>query len=162
MPALAMLLALLAAASTQPTPSATPESSARVATRRVAISFSFSGQQVFLTGQLPAGSDSAFAVMEGPSPGPVRLMRKGRVVLFWMGVRQYQLANSPGLYLANLHCPICNGMGDCPHEVGLDTPNRSLREAGIRPIAMSDAQNSAIRYRWADIEHWLAKRDAVD
>ena len=39
---------------------------------------------------------------------------------------------------------------------------RWLREAGIRPIAMCDAQNSAIRYRWADIERWLAKRDAVD
>ena len=39
---------------------------------------------------------------------------------------------------------------------------RWLREAGIRPIAMNDARNSAIRYRWSDIERWLAARDAVD
>ena len=39
---------------------------------------------------------------------------------------------------------------------------RWLRDAGVRPISMSDAKNGAIRYRWADIEHWLATRDAVD
>lgn len=39
---------------------------------------------------------------------------------------------------------------------------RWLRDAGVQPISMSDAQNGAIRYRWADIEQWLATRDAVD
>ncbi len=39
---------------------------------------------------------------------------------------------------------------------------RWLHEAGVRPISMSDAKNGAIRYRWADIEHWLASRNAVD
>lgn len=39
---------------------------------------------------------------------------------------------------------------------------RWLRTAGVQPISMSDAKNGAIRYRWADVEHWLATRDAVD
>lgn len=39
---------------------------------------------------------------------------------------------------------------------------RWLREAGVRPISMSDAENGAIRYRWADIEQWLASRETVD
>jgi len=39
---------------------------------------------------------------------------------------------------------------------------RWLTQAGIRPLAMSDAKNGAIRYRWSDIERWLATREAVD
>jgi hypothetical protein len=108
------------------TPQALPESSTRLATRRVPISSSFSGQQVFLYGQLPAGTNGVFAVMEGPSAGEVRLMRKGRVVFFWMGVRQYELAHAPGLYLVNLHCPLCNGQGECPHHPDLDSLNRAM------------------------------------
>jgi len=39
---------------------------------------------------------------------------------------------------------------------------RWLREAGVRPISLSDAENGAIRYRWAEIERWLATRHMVD
>ncbi len=39
---------------------------------------------------------------------------------------------------------------------------RWLREAGIQPIAVSDQKNGAIRYRWSDIESWLASREYVD
>ncbi len=39
---------------------------------------------------------------------------------------------------------------------------RWLREAGIQPIAISDHKNGAIRYRWADVEAWLASREYVD
>ena len=109
---LAIVLALLGAA-----PQAMPEGPTRVGTRRVPISYSFSGHQVFLYGQLPPGSNGVFAVMEGPSAGESRLMRKGKVVVFWMGVRQYELAHAPGLYLVNLHCPEANRQGECPHPV---------------------------------------------
>jgi len=121
---LALILALLGAL-----PQAVPESSTRVATRRVPISYSFSGQQVFLYGQLPPGSNGVFAVMEGPASGEARLMRKGKVVLFWMGVRQYELAHAPGLYLVNLHCPLCNGQGECTHATDLEAVNRGLGTA---------------------------------
>jgi hypothetical protein len=117
----ALALTLLGA-----TPQALPESSTRLATRRVPISSSFSGQQVFLYGQLPAGTNGVFAVMEGPSVGKIRLMRKGRVVFFWMGVRQYELDHAPGLYLVNLHCPLCNGQGTCTHGADLESLNRAL------------------------------------
>jgi hypothetical protein len=110
-------------------PQAAPESATRVATRRVPISYSFSGHQVFLYGQLPPGSNGVFAVMEGPGSGEARLMKKGRVVLFWMGVRQYELAHAPGLYLVNLYCPICNGQGECSHATDLNAINRALGSA---------------------------------
>jgi hypothetical protein len=95
-------------------------------TRRVSISYEFSGHDLFLHGGLPAGSDSAFSVMQGPGKGAVRLMEKGRVVLFWMGVRQYSLAHAPGLYLVNLHCPSCNGIGVCKHAPDLEALNEAL------------------------------------
>jgi hypothetical protein len=121
---LAIFLALLGAL-----PQTVPESSTRVATRRVPISYSFSGQQVFLYGQLPPGSNGVFAVMEGPGAGDARLMKKGKVVVFWMGVRQYELAHAPGLYLVNLHCPLCNGQGECTHATDLEAINRTLGSA---------------------------------
>ena len=39
---------------------------------------------------------------------------------------------------------------------------RWLREAGIQPIAVGDQKNGAIRYRWSDVEAWLASREYVD
>jgi hypothetical protein len=101
-------------------------------TRRVPISLSFSGQQVFLSAQLPAGCDSALAVMEGPPKASVRLMRKGRLVLFWMGVRQYKLTHVPELYLVDLHCPICNGMGECEHASEAVALSKALEDSGLR------------------------------
>ncbi len=121
---LALSLLLLAA----PEPPVEPV--AHPAVRRVAISFSFSGQEVFLHGQLPAGCDSAFAVMEGPSAAPVRLMKKGRVVAFWMGVRQYRLSHAPGLYLVNLHSPACNGFFPCAEPTAVSSLNERLAESG--------------------------------
>lgn len=121
---LIVALALLAAQ-----PQVAPESSTRIATRRVPISYTFSGHQVFLYGQLPPGSNDVFAVMEGPDSGETRLMKKGKVVLFWMGVRQYELAHAPGLYLVNLHCPICNGQGECTHGTDMRAVNEALGSA---------------------------------
>jgi len=39
---------------------------------------------------------------------------------------------------------------------------RWLTEAGIRPVALSREKNGAIRYRWSDVEAWLASREYVD
>ncbi len=82
---------------------------------RVAISATFSGEEVFLYGHAPEGTEQVVAVLEGPPSGDVRLMKKGRVALFWLGVRQYSLGGVPGLYLVNLSCPICQGLARCRH-----------------------------------------------
>jgi len=39
---------------------------------------------------------------------------------------------------------------------------RWLSEEGIWPVAMSRTRNSAIRYRWSDVEQWLKEREEVD
>jgi hypothetical protein len=98
----------------------------QVAVRRVSMSLSFSGDRVFLFGKVPPDTVSVLAVMEGPSPGEIRLMEKGRVAIFWMGVHQYRLVNAPGYYWVNVSCPQCNGLARCEHPVDLAAFNHML------------------------------------
>lgn len=60
--------------------------------------------------------------------------------------------------------PLTVSLGTLAHRLDAhrSSVRRWLRQAGVRPISMSDAKNGAIRYRWTDIEHWLATRDVVD
>ena len=39
---------------------------------------------------------------------------------------------------------------------------RWLREAGIHPIVLGQGRNGAIRYRWREVEAWLASRASVE
>ena len=39
---------------------------------------------------------------------------------------------------------------------------RWLRACGIRPVALGRGRNGAIRYRWSDVERWLATREYVE
>jgi len=102
-----------------------------VATRRVNVTFAFSGEQVFLYGQAPAGTTRVVAAMEGPAASALRLLQKGRVALFWLGVRQYRLGGVPGLYLVNANCPLCNRPSGCTHAPAESDWNRILAPAGI-------------------------------
>jgi hypothetical protein len=127
-PAIGLLLALLAGL---PAAAQDQVPSARVQTRRVTISLTFSGQHVFLYGRVPPGSQQVLAVMEGPSAGGVRLMEKGRVALFWLGVRQYRLTGIPGVYLVNGSATACNGSSPCPPSVARAAWDRSVTSANL-------------------------------
>jgi hypothetical protein len=39
---------------------------------------------------------------------------------------------------------------------------RWLKEAGIKPIAIGHGRNSAIRYRWRDVNEWLESLKYVE
>ena len=39
---------------------------------------------------------------------------------------------------------------------------RWLREAGIKPIAIGNGRNGAIRYRWRDVNEWLESLKYVE
>lgn len=122
--------ALLLAASPM---TADAETTSFVKTRRVNISVAFSGANVFLYGDAPAGTERVVSVMEGPVGSEVRLLQKGRVALFWLGVRQYRLGGLPSLYLVNANCLQCNRVSDCPHETSGETWNAVLAPLG-RPV----------------------------
>jgi hypothetical protein len=125
-PALLLVTSLLVAAGA----AAATDATASIETRRVNVSMTFSGQRVFLYGQAPAGTARIVAVMEGPVGSPVRLLKKGRVALFWLGTRQYRLAGLPGLYLVDANCPLCNRPSACAHEVKEEEWNRILAPVG--------------------------------
>ena len=113
-----------------------------VETRRVNISLAFSGTTVFLYGEAPAGTVRVVSVMEGPVGAEVRLLQKGRVALFWLGVRQYSLGGLPSLYLVNANCTKCNRFSDCPHEAGGEDWNAILAPLGL-PVGRSALRSRA-------------------
>jgi hypothetical protein len=116
MPSVVVLL-LLVLTAVVPAAAQEQEPGARVQTRRVTISLTFTGQQVFLYGRVVPGTQKILAVMEGPPAGTVRLMEQGRVGLFWLGVRQYRLTGVPGIYLVNVSGPLCSDLPTCTNPV---------------------------------------------
>ncbi len=122
---------LLAALAGTPAAPPAPGSQAQIEVRRVEVSYTFSGRDLFLYGKAPAGTRYVAVVMEGPPAGPVRLMEKGRVAFFWLGVRQYRLTGAPGLFLVNVSCPVCNGFAPCRHTGALEAVNRLLSPLGL-------------------------------
>ncbi len=102
----------------------------RVDVRRVRISLGFAGQQVFFFGQAVPGTERVVVVLEAPPTGPVRLMEKGRVGPFWLGVRQYRVKNVPGLYRVHLSCPSGNVLHPCQDDDPLDEVNKELASVG--------------------------------
>jgi len=103
----------------------------RVDVRRVRISLGFAGQQIFIYGQVPPGTQRVVSVVEAPPAGPVRLMRKGRVGPFWLGVDQYAVEDVPGLYLVNISCPGGNVTRPCPDNDSLALVNAILEKSDI-------------------------------
>lgn len=39
---------------------------------------------------------------------------------------------------------------------------RWLQEAGIRPVVLGHGRNGAIRYKWRDVQTWIASRQLAD
>lgn len=114
----AIIAAAIAAASPSIAAPASPQSF--VETKRVNISLAFSGTNVFLYGDAPEDTARVVSVMEGPIGSEARLLQKGRVALFWLGVRQYRLGGLPSLYLVNANCQLCNRFSGCTHEAAAD------------------------------------------
>jgi hypothetical protein len=102
------------------------ETQSVVAVHRVNVSLTFTGEEIFLYGKAPQGTTRVLAVLEGGSAGTVRLMEKGRVAVFWLGVRQYRLTGVPGIYLVNVSCPSCNGLEPCRETADLAFWNHIL------------------------------------
>lgn len=99
-----------------------------VGVRRVAISLTFTGERVFLYGSPPAGTDTLLATMTGPLSGRIEVIRKEKVLMLWPGVKRYTITGVPGLYLVNMHCTACNGLGHCADEPDLDDWNSCLAD----------------------------------
>lgn len=135
--AAAVLLLLLFAA-----PVAAQNGSERlhVAVRRVHISAGFSGEEVFIYGRVPAGTERVVSVIESPTTARVRLMEKGRVGPFWLGVHQYAVSHVPRLYLVSLSCPGGNVLHPCAERDSLAAVDAVLERIGqvVGPRALAE------------------------
>ncbi len=131
LPAILVVGALLGTGAAPPAPAQEASPLCRVDVRRVRISLGFSGQQVLVFGQVPPGTTQVASVVEAPPGRPVRLMLKGRVGPFWMGVRQYAVGGVPPLYLVNISCPGGNVLHPCPEKNVLESVNRRLEAEGV-------------------------------
>jgi hypothetical protein len=47
-------------------------------------------------------------------------------------------------------------------EVDRASVRRWLQEAGIRAVVLGKGRNGAIRYRWRDVQEWIASRQFAD
>ncbi len=128
----------------------------QVDVRRVRISLGFAGQQVFLFGQAPPGTERVVVVLEAPPCGPVRLMEKGRVGPFWLGVRQFRVEEVPGLYQTYLSCPEGNVLRPCAEREPLERVNRALQAEGrvVGPEAIAlEARVEVLSEETAPVEN---------
>lgn len=133
----------------------------QVDVRRVRISLGFAGQQIFLFGQAVPGTERVALVLEAPPSSPVRLMEKGRVGPFWLGVRQYRVEDVPGLYRVHLGCPNGNVLHPCQDNDPLDEVNRELGSVG-RIVGPEDiASRAKIEVLGGDVDE-AARRRLLD
>ncbi len=66
--------------------------------QQVLVDVRFSGQRIYFFGTLPDPAADLVVKLVPAEPLPIKLMRKGKVVLFWMGVKQFEIHNLPYLY----------------------------------------------------------------
>ncbi len=93
---LALSLACLLAASAAASPVCPPlqfESSKK----QIDMGMTYAGDTIAISGIAPAGSQVAVLAASKNTP-PMALSRKGRVVVFWMSVKQLEACNMPALY----------------------------------------------------------------
>ena len=73
---------------------------------RVEVGVRFSGQRIYFFGTVPdPKADLVVKLIPKDSP-PIKLMRKGKVVIFWMGVKQFEIRNLPYLYKLHSSRPL--------------------------------------------------------
>ncbi|NCQ26550.1 MAG: hypothetical protein GW802_03795 [Armatimonadetes bacterium] len=82
---------------------------------RIEMGLRYQGDQLFLFGHVPQETTDLVAVLQSRHNPPPKLLRKGRVMGLWFGVKQFEVEGLPDLYMVNLTCPICNGMETCRH-----------------------------------------------
>ncbi|MFH0810101.1 MAG: TIGR02186 family protein [Pseudomonadota bacterium] len=77
--------------------------------KQINMDMTYSGENVVVSGAVPAGSQVAIVVTSKDNP-PLTLTRKGKVAVFWMGIKQLEVCNMPSMYQVYTSAPLA-GMG---------------------------------------------------
>jgi uncharacterized protein (TIGR02186 family) len=82
-----------------------PRMDLELSKKLVEMGMTYDGDTIAVSGTAPQGSQVAVVLVSEHNP-PLRLTRKGRVVLFWMAVKQLEACNVPYLYKLYSSAPV--------------------------------------------------------
>jgi uncharacterized protein (TIGR02186 family) len=74
--------------------------------KAIEVDVRFHGERIYFFGTVPDPEAELVVKLVPKKPEPIKLMRKGRVVLFWMGVKQFEVHNMPYLYKIHSSKPL--------------------------------------------------------
>lgn len=74
--------------------------------QKIEVDVRFHGERIYFFGTIPDPQAQVVVKLTPRNASPIKLMRKGKVVLFWMGVKQFELENLPFLYKIHSSGPL--------------------------------------------------------
>jgi uncharacterized protein (TIGR02186 family) len=74
--------------------------------KAIEVDVRFSGERIYFFGTVPDPDAEVVVKLVPKKPESIKLMRKGKVVLFWMGVKQFEVQNMPYLYKVHSSKPL--------------------------------------------------------
>ena len=72
----------------------------------IEVDVRFHGEKIYFFGTVPDPEAAVVVKLVPEHSPPIKLIRKGRVVLFWMGTKQFELKNLPFLYKLHSSKPL--------------------------------------------------------
>ena len=75
---------------------------------KIQVDVRFHGERIYFFGTLPDPEAQVVVKLVPKQSDTIKLMRKGRVVLFWMGVKQFEIGNLPYLFKIHSSGPLKN------------------------------------------------------
>jgi uncharacterized protein (TIGR02186 family) len=86
----------------------------------VDIGLMYNGDFIFFFGTIPDPAADVIVKLSSTDDAPITVNRKGKVGLFWMNVKQFQVTGLPLIYKIHSTRPLAQILkGDLAHELGL-------------------------------------------
>jgi hypothetical protein len=87
---------------------------------RIDVSIRYAGKEIGFFGAAPEENCTIVAKLTSVQNPPVKLMRKGKVALFWMGVKQLEVSGMPFMFKVGCSAPMSSIPADLKRELMLD------------------------------------------
>ena len=86
----------------------------------VPITLSFDGQDVIVFGVIPRTADGVLLTCQSSETPPITVVRKERVVFFWMATKKFRIEHMPGLYMLAGSAPLNELFGERGESAALE------------------------------------------
>jgi uncharacterized protein (TIGR02186 family) len=112
-------MALLASGLSLSSASAQTDMSFLIEPHTVPITLSFDGHDVLVFGVIPHTADGVLLTCQSSETPPITVVRKERVVFFWMATKKFRIEHMPGLYMLASSAPLNELLGEQGESVAL-------------------------------------------